>query len=124
MNTYMLTVSQTYRVSAPSLVDARACVDAVYDRATGGKGYVHFDDDTAAELTCSQVLGTLTVTPGVSEPEREQTLDQCHCGRSMDGSDHCPWCGCEAFERYCDGVYPLSLPTRAWCAGEDPRDDF
>lgn len=26
----------------------------------------------------------------------------CHCGGDFKGSDHCPECGCEEFERTCD----------------------
>ena len=32
----------------------------------------------------------------------QQTGETCHCGASMRGSDHCPECYCEAFERYCE----------------------
>lgn len=27
--------------------------------------------------------------------------DECHCGHPLGGSDHCPACGCEQFERAC-----------------------
>lgn len=33
-----------------------------------------------------------------------QTEDRCHCTAYMQGSDHCPECGCEQFERYCHHV--------------------
>jgi hypothetical protein len=27
---------------------------------------------------------------------------KCHCGSPMRDSDHCPWCGCEENEGWCD----------------------
>jgi hypothetical protein len=30
----------------------------------------------------------------------------CHCGANMNGSDHCPCCGCEEFERFCSEACP------------------
>jgi hypothetical protein len=37
---------------------------------------------------------------------REQVIAEldelCHCGSPMRGSDHCPFCGCEEYEAYCD----------------------
>lgn len=41
---------------------------------------------------------------------------RCHCRREMDGSDHCPFCGCEEYERYCNAHYPSGKPpTKTWC---------
>lgn len=41
--------------------------------------------------------------------------DRCHCGREMEGSDHCPFCGCELYERYCNAYYPAGKhPTASW----------
>lgn len=31
--------------------------------------------------------------------------ETCHCGSPMRGSDHCPWCGCEQWERTCDETW-------------------
>jgi hypothetical protein len=37
---------------------------------------------------------------------REQVIEElgerCHCGADFAGSDHCPHCGCEQYESYCD----------------------
>lgn len=35
---------------------------------------------------------------------QEQTLTHCHCGAWMAFSDHCPECGCEEYESYCEHV--------------------
>lgn len=40
----------------------------------------------------------------------EHTATHCHCGKHREGSDHCPECGCEEFERVCDHV----TPPRIW----------
>lgn len=29
----------------------------------------------------------------------------CHCGSPLDGSDHCPFCGCEQYESTCNQTY-------------------
>ena len=34
-----------------------------------------------------------------------QTSTRCHCGSGMFSSDHCPRCGCEEYERYCNFVW-------------------
>ena len=45
----------------------------------------------------------------------DTTLDRCHCGREMEGSDHCPFCGCEVYERYCNAHYASGKhPDRTW----------
>lgn len=48
----------------------------------------------------------------------DTSLDRCHCRRDMEGSDHCPFCGCEVFERYCNAHYPSGKPpTDTWMPG-------
>jgi hypothetical protein len=57
---------------------------------------------------------------------------RCHCGARFNGSDHCPQCGCEQYERYCDALYlapedRLIPATESWVpgqrhAGYDPRE--
>ena len=32
------------------------------------------------------------------------TENNCHCGTSFGGSDHCPYCYCEQYESYCGVV--------------------
>jgi hypothetical protein len=43
--------------------------------------------------------------------KRLDTETHCHCGKSYDGSDHCPWCNCEMFEGYCNEDYPDLSPS-------------
>lgn len=44
---------------------------------------------------------------------------RCHCRRTFDGSDHCPFCGCEQYERYCNAFYPAGKPpTQSWMPGD------
>lgn len=43
---------------------------------------------------------------------RVHTATHCHCGTDRKGSDHCPECGCEEFESYCDFVADRSIITR------------
>jgi len=38
------------------------------------------------------------------------TSTHCHCGKSYDGSDHCPFCFCEQYEAQCDEEYPDLRP--------------
>jgi hypothetical protein len=38
------------------------------------------------------------------------TETHCHCGVSYDGSDHCPECHCEQYERDC-GKRPAGTPN-------------
>jgi hypothetical protein len=40
------------------------------------------------------------------------TATHCHCGTHRGNSDHCPECGCEEFESYCDFVADRSIVTR------------
>lgn len=65
--TYIVSAQMMYEVSAPTMADAKATVDAIYDRARGGRPYVVFDDETIAnQIYCE-------VTAGRSErwsPER------------------------------------------------------
>jgi len=42
----------------------------------------------------------------------KHTWTHCHCGTHRQGSDHCPECGCEEFESYCDFVADRSIMTR------------
>jgi hypothetical protein len=45
----------------------------------------------------------------------DTSAERCHCGRDMEGSDHCPFCGCEIFERYCNAHYASGKPpTKSW----------
>ena len=52
------------------------------------------------------------------------TERRCHCGARFNGSDHCPFCGCEQYERYCDAAFDADRPdhglpaTQTWCAGD------
>lgn len=47
--------------------------------------------------------------------------DHCHCGAHMNGSDHCPDCGCEQWERTCDHTHSHSDPIGfCFC----PRDEI
>lgn len=48
-----------------------------------------------------------------------QSEDTCHCGSPMRGSDHCPSCGCELWESYCDWKYNPAV--EADCTAEDPN---
>lgn len=41
---------------------------------------------------------------------RMHTETHCHCGAERQGSDHCPECGCEEFEGYCNHVH-VGSPT-------------
>ena len=46
------------------------------------------------------------VPPGVrSHQAVNYAKDECHCGSGFRGSDHCPACGCEIYERYCNFVW-------------------
>lgn len=36
------------------------------------------------------------------------------CNAPMRGSDHCWFCGCEQYERYCDATYDGSCPELCW----------
>ena len=51
-------------------------------------------------------------------PERKQTPDKCHCGSPMRGSDHCPECGCEEYEAYCEHEYQPTWAQQIRDAGE------
>lgn len=52
-------------------------------------------------------------------PMPDNWTDRCHCLRNMEGSDHCPFCGCEEYERYCNAHYPSGKhPTRTWMPGD------
>lgn len=64
-------------------------------------------------------------------PARTGTSERrCHCGKRFDGADHCPYCGCEQWERYCDASYEAGFAARStWLPGErhagyDAREDF
>jgi hypothetical protein len=46
---------------------------------------------------------------------RNEDAGLCHCGHSKFRSDHCPLCGCEEYESYCDTVYHDSPTGRAEC---------
>jgi hypothetical protein len=36
------------------------------------------------------------------------------CGAPMRGSDHCWFCGCEEYERYCGARYSADCPESCW----------
>lgn len=42
----------------------------------------------------------MTYTPPIYTDA--QGVERCHCGSRMNGSDHCPECGCEEYESRCD----------------------
>lgn len=47
---------------------------------------------------------------------------RCHCGARFEGADHCGYCGCEQYERYCDASYHAHLPaTESWLPGDRSR---
>lgn len=64
-------------------------------------------------------MRTVTIPANSGTTER-----RCHCGADFEGSDHCPFCGCEQYERYCDAVAPVEGDTRqapathSWLPGE------
>lgn len=43
-----------------------------------------------------------------------QTPTTCHCGSPMHGSDHCPECGCEEYESYCDHTFDPANPEHTY----------
>jgi hypothetical protein len=43
--------------------------------------------------------------------------ETCHCGSPMRGSDHCPWCGCEEHESWCDDRW--DGVSRSWAEREE-----
>lgn len=63
-------------------------------------------------------------------PARSGTSERrCHCDARFDGADHCPYCGCEKYERFCDASYPGLPATSTWLPGErhagyDASEDF
>lgn len=60
-----------------------------------------------------------TITRATYRPHYEQTEWRCHCGCPMRASDHCPECGCEEWETYCNADYFRWLPATArWNAGD------
>ncbi len=64
-----------------------------------------FDASTSAgggDKTATTVPAGQANSIKVHGPQSEET---CHCGGPMRGSDHCSYCGCEAYETYCDEVY-------------------
>lgn len=46
---------------------------------------------------------------------RNEDEGLCHCGHPLFGSDHCPLCGCEEYESYCDTNYHDSANGRVTC---------
>lgn len=62
-------------------------------------------------------MRTHTIQPGEGTSER-----RCHCGADFDGADHCPYCGCEKYERYCNANFASSYPaTETWMPGQRRR---
>jgi len=54
-----------------------------------------------------------------SNQETDTDTGRCHCRREMEGRDHCPFCGCEEYERYCNAHYPSGKhPTATWMPHE------
>jgi hypothetical protein len=57
--------------------------------------------------------------------DRDQVMaaleDTCHCGAPLAGSDHCPSCGCEQYESYCDAVYDPG-PVTDYLSDEELAD--
>lgn len=49
-----------------------------------------------------------------------QTATTCHCGSPMRGSDHCPECGCEEYESYCQHTYDPAHPDAVYGPGPSP----
>lgn len=49
------------------------------------------------------------------------TDETCHCGASMQGSDHCPECGCEEYEQTCDHVHATPMTRVALVRGARRR---
>lgn len=47
--------------------------------------------------------------------DRNEKEGLCHCGHNLFDSDHCPLCGCEQYEAYCDTTYHDSPIGRAAC---------
>lgn len=47
------------------------------------------------------------------------TPTHCHCGAHRHGSDHCPECGCEEYESYCDHEYEADDES----ASVNPEED-
>lgn len=39
----------------------------------------------------------------------QNTDTHCHCGAAYEGSDHCPECGCEQWESYCDHQHESAM---------------
>lgn len=39
------------------------------------------------------------------------------CGAPMFGSDHCPHCGCEEFERFCEANFETDQHDESCCQG-------
>ena len=63
-----------------------------------------------ADMTTTVTAATLArLTAGAARQDSET----CHCGAGMDGSDHCPACGCEAFESFCDHDHLAGLRKAA-----------
>lgn len=56
MRVYQVRVEQRYEVLASDAQDAADCVEAIYDRATGGRDRVVFDDDTEAALISTELV--------------------------------------------------------------------
>jgi hypothetical protein len=56
----------------------------------------------------------------VTYPANSGTSERtCHCGAHFDGSDHCPFCGCEQYERYCDAIAAANVPaSQSWMPGQ------
>jgi hypothetical protein len=55
---------------------------------------------------------TIPASSGTSER-------RCHCGARFEGADHCPFCGCEQYERMCDAIAEHNLPAwNTWIPGQ------
>jgi hypothetical protein len=52
---------------------------------------------------------TAQALAGLNAGAPRQDSETCHCGAGMHGADHCPVCGCEAFESFCDLDYRATL---------------
>ena len=53
----------------------------------------------------------------LSEGERAMETERCHCGSPMRGSDHCPECGCEQYERTCSHQWTRENCEQCWWHG-------
>ena len=55
---------------------------------------------------------------------RQTTETHCHCGAKFEGSDHCPECFCEKYERYCNHVAKRPYDARAAAEWRDDCETY